>query len=475
MHLILFGIFYLILLPVHALSFSDNFNRADNAAVGNGWVEWGGGTNSISGNRLYISNGSNESIGDNFVYRNLGENLTSGILSGILRYKNGSSSADESFYITLNAREADIKADPDATAWGTKGSGYGIVINRISGKYYIVDQTSANTINNYLKTGSISISNDTDYNFEFLYNVNGSLEARFWTTGSSRPTNATIGYTPGVMPVATGTFLALGITDEGNFWVDDIYVGTSSIFSENTNFGNVRVGTSGSASVTVTNTGSVGSTLIGSIGAATGSEFSPISGTQSFSLSQNQIASRTYSYTPTNQGNDSTTINITSNSGNTSHTLTGTGVSPIFSSSITPGSTIDFGQVDSITSKTLAIQNLTQDNDLGDLTNMTILNAVITGPDASYFTLSNFTQGMVLSKNQLQNLIITCNWSEFDPLYAFKTATLTITTDVGAALGSTGQIYTFHLQAVSIPESKTFILCCLGFLIYIFSVRFYSK
>lgn len=244
------------------------------------------------------------------------------------------------------------------------------------------------------------------------------------------------------------------VTYYDNLQYNDNY---AALGVSNTNFGNVRVGTSATATVTVTNTGSGSSTLTGTTGAASGSEFSPTSGTQSFTLGQNQQNTRTYTYTPSAQGSDSTTISVSSNAGSATRTLTGTGVSPVFSSSVAVGSTINFGEVGYIEDRTLSVQNITTDANLGNLTDMTLLSATITGPDASYFTLENFTPGTKLSKSQLENLAIRFmhNYGGRDDYGYVRNATLTLTTDVGAALGVNGQSYSFALQATTIPEIST--------------------
>lgn len=243
----------------------------------------------------------------------------------------------------------------------------------------------------------------------------------------------------------------------------------ATLSASNTNFGNVRVGTSANASVSVTNTGQSGSTLTGSIGAASGSEFSPVSGTQSFSLGQNQSASRTFTYTPNARGNDSTTVSISSNATNTTRTLTGTGVSPVYSSSVSPNSTIDFGTVDKNQTLTQAftIQNLTPDSDLGNLTNLTLLSASISGIDAESFSLSGFTPGTVLSKNGSFTFFI--NATNLDNIVRYRNATLTIVTDENAALGIAGNVYTYQLLAYTVPEPSSCILfgiVCLFLWIY---------
>lgn len=242
--------------------------------------------------------------------------------------------------------------------------------------------------------------------------------------------------------------------------------------TSSTNFGNVRVGTSATASVTVTNTGSSGTTLSGSIGAASGSEFFPTIATQAFSLGQNQSSSRTYTYTPSAPGVDSTTISVTSNASNTNLTLTGTGVSPVFHSSFAPNSLIDFGSIENYTSNTIAldITNLASEN-LGDLTDLTLLNYSITGPDASYFSLENFTPGTRLSKDELLSLVLRA--TNPDAVNYTRYATLTIVTDVNAALGVEGNSYTYNLTAYMLPEPSSVFMGIFSMLFFLY--RLYGK
>ncbi len=208
-----------------AVTFTDDFNRANSTtAVGNGWLATGGGTHGISSNRMLLDNGTNEEIGDNFAYYNLGSTLTDVILSGVMNYTYRGA-GDESFYITLNALSSHITSNPNTTTWSTRGKGYGIEINPTLSKYYVVDESVTEACHvSSLKSGSITITSAQDYNFEFIYRSNKTLEARFWTIGAVRPTDATISYVPGVAPTFTGTYLAFGITDEGTFQVDNVSI-----------------------------------------------------------------------------------------------------------------------------------------------------------------------------------------------------------------------------------------------------------
>lgn len=243
----------------------------------------------------------------------------------------------------------------------------------------------------------------------------------------------------------------------------EFYVSTQPAISvNNINFGNVRVGTTASSAITVTNTGVSGSTLTGNINAASG-DFSPATGSQSFTLGSSQSASRTFQYTPSSRGSDSTNVSITSNISNVNSTLSGTGVSPVFSSSLSPNTNIDFGTVEYSNSQSLQIQNLTPDTDLGNLTNLTLLSATITGPDASFFSLSGFTPGMVLSKNALANLAVV--FQNYNHGMGMKNAVLTIVTDQNAAFGQAGDTFTWNLSAQAIPEPGNFWL--MGMVIFL--------
>ena len=235
----------------------------------------------------------------------------------------------------------------------------------------------------------------------------------------------------------------------------------------NTNFGNVRVGTSQTASVTVTNVGDSGSSLTGNIGASSNSDFSPTSGSQSFSLAQNETSSRVFTYTPTERGSDSTNITVSSNEdGSSTATLTGTGVSPVFNSSVEPGSTIDFGMIHLNSSvedhpeipptkyETITISNITTDADLNDLTDLTILDAYISGDTP--FEIIGFTP-TVLGKGA--SLEITIRYSTImahnggiAPSLGLKNAVLTLVTDQNAAFGESGDIFTFNLTGEVVPE-----------------------
>lgn len=231
-----------------------------------------------------------------------------------------------------------------------------------------------------------------------------------------------------------------------------------------TDFGNVRVGTSKTADITVTNTG--GGTLTGTIGPAINDSYvTPNMDNTAFSLTSGGISSRTFTYTPENRGTTvAATVDITSNAGNSSQTLTGSAVGPEVYTSAIQGSTLDFGilQPGDSASQTLDISNITTDIALSDLTDLTILSLQITGENASLFSYSGFTPGMVIHKGGSLPLLL--QFINNIGMSGMANATLIITTDEDAPLGTAGNVYTFQLQAIVVPEIN---------IIYFFTIAFF--
>ena len=235
------------------------------------------------------------------------------------------------------------------------------------------------------------------------------------------------------------------------------------------NAGNVRIGTSGIAKVVVNNggdgnlsgLGSV-SNLKGSIPALTG-VFTASSA--SIDLADNGTQNFQAAFTPTSHGLVQNNFNVSTTNGNANGTNTaqtlpvtfsGTGVGPTFGSSITPGSTIDFGSVAGASSqKPLVLSNATLDNDLGALTNLTLLSANFTGADASMFSLPSFAPNTLLSKGGSLNLNINFANSGAPGVH---TAMLTFATDQNAALGGSGGTFSYQLTATAVPEPSILLL-----------------
>jgi len=212
-------------------------------------------------------------------------------------------------------------------------------------------------------------------------------------------------------------------------------------------FGNVRIGTtSGSQTVVASNVGP-NFTKVENLAfpAASGAFSGAASGANPLfrdpTLGSQTATSQPYSFSPTSHGGQSQNLSVTSNSGSASLSLQGNGVGPELSTS----SQLDFGSVEAgqMPQLDLALTNSTSDGDLGSLTNLTLVSAQITGPDSARFSLDNFTSGTVISAGSTFDLAV-----EFDgslPVGEFD-ATLTLVTDVGAALGATGQSFVIPLS-----------------------------
>ncbi len=144
--------------------------------------------------------------------------------------------------------------------------------------------------------------------------------------------------------------------------------------------------------------------------------------------------------------------------------LTGTGVGPLFDCTLVSGSTFDFGSVPPGNTATLEglIRNASTDDDLGraDLTDLTLVDITLEGPDAPMFDLIGLTPGIVLHKGEEVALVI--EFSPTGPAGSFG-ASVTIVTDEGAVVGEPGATFTYQLTgAAAVPEPATFMLLGLG-------------
>ncbi len=226
-----------------------------------------------------------------------------------------------------------------------------------------------------------------------------------------------------------------------HFFITALQSATLSLSTGTIDFGNVRIGTSGNGSVTASNAGPNFTKVKNLTWPVASGEFSGGGGTVNPLFKDptlgSDTAGKTYTYAPGDNGPDSQGLTITSDSGSPGLTLTGTGVGPMFDSS---AASLDFGEVGSGASPSLGldITNDTSDPDLGNLTDLTLVSAVITGPDAGLFQLNGFTPGTVLSKGEVANLSVQFNAS--GPPGA-KSATLTFNTDQGAAFGGSGDSF----------------------------------
>ncbi|MBM4031436.1 MAG: choice-of-anchor D domain-containing protein [Planctomycetes bacterium] len=242
------------------------------------------------------------------------------------------------------------------------------------------------------------------------------------------------------------------------------------------NAGLVRIGTSGTARIGVTNQGDGNLSGLGAVSNLRGNVAllpgSPPEFTGGTPVNLADAASQTfpYTYTPTAHGPQQATVradflNGSSDGRNLAEILdvliTGEGVGPVFESSTPPGGTIDFGAVilGGNALRQLLVSNATIDPNGGNLslTNLTLLAADISGPNASLFSLIGFTPGTVLGEGVASFFDI--SFSALGPV-GDKEGTLTFTTDQGAALGEDGATFAFELRGTvsDIPEPTTMAL-----------------
>ncbi len=264
-----------------------------------------------------------------------------------------------------------------------------------------------------------------------------------------------------------------------------------------------RVGTVSTTSVTVQNvgngnraTGSVSnpaSNLNGSIaGVTTIAGLTGPGAGSTLSLADGGTSVFTYTYSPTSRtaGSLSSLVSLAfgdgnSNGSNTAQSITSTlfaqAVGPVFASTkygtsgngttiggttttiTTPtaspkgsvgasGASISFGTVGYKQSETLylLLQNTTTDPGTAAQTNLTIDKYSIAGKSAYEFS-SSFTPGSTITEGGQILLPITITSSGGGAL----SSTLTVFTDQSAALGGTGDTFTYTLTAFAVPEPAT--------------------
>lgn len=218
-------------------------------------------------------------------------------------------------------------------------------------------------------------------------------------------------------------------------------------------FGNVRAGsgTTVDRNIQISNTGEAGSLLSGTAGAASGDAvFS--GGPADFALETTDPAQSVgYRMTAAGSlGGDTDgiqhlgTATVTDSDGNTVDvTMSGTTVGPIFDlAGLGTSGDIDLGTVvaGETGSASQTLSNLFG-SDFGNLTDLTLLNVDISGPDAGFFDLDGIGGGEVVSATGLLDFLV--NFVP-DAERAYN-ATLTFETDVNAALGTAGETYSFTL------------------------------
>lgn len=223
---------------------------------------------------------------------------------------------------------------------------------------------------------------------------------------------------------------------------------TLSLSTTDLAFGNVRIGTTSTLGTTASNVGPnytkvkdlTFSVATGPFGGG-GQSFNPLFKDPTLG---SDTAAVNYTFTPTGGGLQNQITSATSSSNNQNMLLSGTGVGPAFTS--VPDVTLSPVTAGSVVAQGVNVVNTTTDGNLGNLTNLTLVSAAITGPDASRFSLTNFTPGSVITAGNLQSNIL--QFSAAGAASGTYNATLTFTTDVGAAFGAAGTQYSIPISAV---------------------------
>ncbi len=314
------------------------------------------------------------------------------------------------------------------------------------------------------EAGKVAIANASSrvahiYNFGLLNTTNGYAGGYFPSvsgTGSTYPPELYPAWPtrPSLMNNADPIHLNSAGYNILSLYAVQKYFGTalqSATLALNTTdlaFGNVRIGTTASLGTTASNVGPnytkvkdlTFSVATGPFGGG-GQSFNPLFKDPSLG---SDTASVNYSFTPTGGGAQNQIVSASSSSNNQNMLLSGTGVGPTFTS--IPDVTLSPVTAGSVVAQGVNVVNTTTDGNLGNLTNLTLVSAAITGPDASRFALTNFTPGSVITAGNFQTNIL--QFSAVGAASGTYNATLTFTTDVGAAFGVAGTQYSIPISAV---------------------------
>lgn len=316
---------------------------------------------------------------------------------------------------------------------------------------------------------SLTDGGSTTYNYTFAPTAKGQTAAGAVVATFSNGTGS----------INAGSLSTIGLTGTGVAPV----LAVSSTAAANL----VRVGTSATSSINVTNTGNGNlatggasplSNLNGSVSATTlASGMSGPTAGSAISLPDAGSTTLAYTYSPTSRSGGSVTSTVTlafsdgnSNGSNTAQTISSVfvnqAVGPVYTSSISgsgssampsavahgaagpAGQTIAFGTLAYNASETiyLVLSNTSTDPG-GALTNLTIERYSIAG-GGSYEFHPTLASGSVISEGGQLLLPITLVSSGGGAL----NSTLTLFTDEGASLGGSGDTFTYALTAFAVPE-----------------------
>ena len=93
------------------------------------------------------------------------------------------------------------------------------------------------------------------------------------------------------------------------------------------------------------------------------------------------------------------------------------------------------------------------------LTDLSILNALITGPDALLFSTPEFATEII---SEGYTLFVKVQFEATGALDGLKNALLTFSTDQGEALGASGETFEVSLTGEVVPEPATMAVLLLG-------------
>jgi hypothetical protein len=379
------------------------------------------------------------------------------------------------------------------------GTGVAPIANIIgSSGYLLVGQagtlttTITNTGNGNLASAHVSNPTATDLLGAFNSASNSAfantMNYMFLADGAS--TTVAYTYTPTIVGTTTTTVNqmfangAVSTNAPASLTATLTATGVAPINSVTTNSAYVRVGTSGTGSVVITNTGNgnlsglgtasnLNATISSSVGTAVTASGSNAT---SISLNDRGVSTLSYTYTPTSRGTSSSAVTTISfadgNSAGTntaqtiSTTVTATGVGPTYKSvyngttlsptavangaTATTGPTISLGSLglNSALTAYMTLQNTTADANNGQttLTNLTIKGYSLSGANPNDFQVS-LTANSVLGEGGTLSVPIKVTGNTL----GLESATLTIFTDESTAYGGSGDTFTYVLTA-RVPE-----------------------
>lgn len=429
----------------------------------------------VGGGSISLADGAQQTFHYNFTPTSRGANSTSVTAD----FKNGNPSGNNSAYAT-NVSLSGIGVAPLASVVAqnagtvlvgtTKTVTTGVTVHN-TGDGNLSGLGAQSNLNGALNSfsgggfslagGPISLTDGSQQSFSYNYapTVRGSSSTNVTANFSNgNPTGDNTPYLPSV-PIS-----GIGVAP-----VQQVDLAAAHA-------GFVRIGTSGSASVTVTNIGDgnqsgqgATSNLLGAVSAASGN-FSGSGG--GINLSDGAAQTLNFTYTPTTHSLDTSPLPIQFGNGssdganlpqNVNATLDGHGVGPVYHSVAAPDSTLDFGAVHlgSLTKLFLNISNVSTDSNGGNsaLTDLTLEDITLSGQDKSLFQIVGFAPGTVL--NEGGQLSLEVDYTGQGPVGS-KLAFLTVDTDEGAPLGGSGSIFHYTVIATVVPEASSLVLVAMA-------------